>query len=187
MHSEATRHCTENAQLLTSFFACLFVCFADGVLDMSPTDNFGIHPRHHLRPMCSYVSSGTTQAWWWVGLMSWTQTESSSPALVCSILTSKSLKGLIYIGFSPVDIAQPNGEKSSNKKWVFSVHKNYSKLATAAAITGSEIHLQTSLQHQMLKETQKRENFLFLKLKMDPRNFTTYSPADYWMAMNAMN
>jgi hypothetical protein len=26
-----------------------------------------------------------------------------------------------------------------------------------------------------------------LKLKMDPRNFTTYSPADYWMAMNAMN
>jgi hypothetical protein len=78
-----------------------------------------------------------------------------------------------------VDIAQPNGEKSSNKKWVFSVHKNYSKLATAAAITGSEIHLQTSLQHQMFKETQKRENFLLLKLKMDSRNFTTYSPADY--------
>jgi hypothetical protein len=25
-----------------------------------------------------------------------------------------------------------------------------------------------------------------LKLKMDSRNFTTYSPADYWMAMNAM-
>jgi len=75
--------------------ACLFVCFADGVLDMSPTDNFGIHPRHHLRPMCSYVSSGTNWAWWWVGLMSWTQTESSSPALVCSILTSKPLKGLM--------------------------------------------------------------------------------------------
>jgi hypothetical protein len=64
-----------------------------------------------------------------------------------------------------VDIAQPNGEKSSNKKWVFSVHKNYSKLAPAAAITGSEIHLQTSLQHQVLKETQKRENFLLLKLR----------------------
>ncbi len=78
-----------------------------------------------------------------------------------------------------MDIAQPNGEKNSNKKWVFSVHKNYSKLATAAVITGSEIHLQASLQHQMLKETQKRENFLLLKLKMDSRNFTTYSPADY--------
>jgi hypothetical protein len=52
-------------------------------------------------------------------------------------------------------------------------------LAPAAAITGSEIHLQTSLQHQMFKETQKRENFLLLKLKMDSRNFTTYSPADY--------
>jgi hypothetical protein len=34
----------------------------DGVLDMSPPDNLGIHPWHHICPLCSRMMMQNTKA-----------------------------------------------------------------------------------------------------------------------------